>query len=86
MNYSQLLESIEFWQEIESTPSVVVCFKQVKFGGDTKYFGNGKGQMRDSGFGNMNKCEINFHKHLLNISTRMSKEVALLFLLCEVGG
>ena len=62
MNYSQLLESIEFWREIESTSSVVVCFKQVKFGGDTKYFGNGKGQMRDSGFGNMNKCEINFHK------------------------
>lgn len=30
-------------------------FKQVKFGGGTQYVGNDKGQMRDNGFGNMNK-------------------------------
>ena len=28
---------------------------------------------------------ITFNKHLLNISTRMSREVTLLFLVCEVG-
>ena len=47
-------------EELESTPSVVVCFKQVIFGGDVRYLRNDKGQIRNSGFENENETMGNF--------------------------
>lgn len=87
---------VEVWREVESTPSVVVCFKQVIFGGGMKYLRNDKGQMRDSGFGNVNEWMGNYlsqamqthfrnnwkcSKDIMGFLTRMSERAKVLLLL-----